>query len=244
MEAQYYQDGLMIDHTPAAALAGGQVIQLESGPAAVAGPSDIAANVKGAVYIEGIFKIQAAAVTGVIDTVVGWDEDGDPYGGTAGSGAATTSLVDADFIIGSLAAALTATDGYAYVRLNKYSLDQPAFANRVHELKSDNYTVDAEDSGKVLHIATDAKAFTLPDCTTVPGLDVIFQNDGADGAVALSISPAAADKIMGPDVAGTDNKDQINTKATARRGDFMHLRSEGVAGWWIIEKRGTWAEEA
>ena len=51
-------------------------------------------------------------------------------------------------------------------------------------------------------------------------------------------------KIMGADVAGTDNKDQINTKTTAIRGDWMHLVGDGSNGWYIVGKRGTWAEES
>ena len=242
MEAKIHKTGDVVDYTPASALTGGQVVQIDQDRAAVP-DNDIAASELSTVRVKGIFEILAAAVLGNVGDVVGWDEDGDPVGGTAGSGAATTSLVDADFILGSLTAALTATDGKAYVALNEFAPDRPAWANRVHELKSDNYTVDVQDSGKVIHIATDAKTFTLPDCTTCFGLEVIIVNDGADAAVAVNISPAAADKIMGPDIAGTDDKDQINTKTTAKRGDYMHLRSEGTAGWWIIEKRGTWAEE-
>jgi len=243
MEAQLYKQGDVIQHTPGSALSAGQIIQVDSDRIGVC-DNAIAASALGNVRVKGVFKIEAAAVVGNVGDVIGWDENGSSVLGTASAGAATTSLVDADFMLGSLVEALAAADGYAYVAINEFVQDRPAWPNRVHELKADNYTVDVEDSGKVLHIATDAKTFTLPDCTTCPGLDVIFQNDAADAGIALNISPAVGDKIMGPDVAGTDNKDQINTKLTAVRGDWMHLRSEGVAGWWIIESRGTWAEEA
>jgi len=238
-EAQNYQEGNFIDHTPAAALTAGQLLQV-AGLAAMAATA-IAAAKKGAVQVKGILKIAAAAVIGNAGDNVWWDEDGDPVGGTAGSGALTTSAVDGDFWLGTLTAALAATDGAAYVNFNVANPTLPAWPERVHELKSDNYTVDAEDDGKVLHIATDAKAFTLP--ATAAGIDVIFQNDGADGAVKLSISPNANDKIMGPDIAGTDNKDQINTKTTSIRSDWMHLIGDGAEGWTIVGSRGIWAEE-
>jgi len=238
-EAQNYKEGNFIDHTPAAALTAGQLLQV-AGRAAMAATA-VAASVKGAVQVKGIIKVAAAAVLGNAGDNLWWDENGDPVGGTAGSGAATTSAPDGDFWLGTLTAALAATDGEAKVDLNVANPDLPAWPERVHELKSDNYTVDAEDDGKVLHIATDAKAFTLP--ATAAGIDVIFQNDGADGAVLLAISPNANDKIMGPDVAGTDNKDQLNTKATAVRGDWMHLVADGSAGWFMRGKRGIWAEE-
>ena len=93
-----------------------------------------------------------------------------------------------------------------------------------------------------MHIATDAKVFTLP--ATVAGLEVIIVNDAADGEILMSVSPNANDKIMGPDIAGTDNKDQQNTKATANRGDYIWLVGDGADGWWIRERRGTWVEES
>lgn len=244
MEAIFYREGDLLKYTPGADITGGQVLQVDSDRAAVADRDiDYDASETGSVRVKGIFKIQAAAVVGNVGDVVWWDDDGSPYGGTASSGAATTSAASGDYPLGSLTYPLTATDGYAYVALNEYCQDRPVWANRTHELKSDNYTVDVQDSGKIIHIATDAKAFTLPDCTTCVGLEFTIVNDGADGTVAVNISPNANDKIMGPDIAGTDNKDQINTKSTAVRGDYMTLRSEGTAGWWIIESRGTWAEE-
>ena len=64
------------------------------------------------------------------------------------------------------------------------------------------------------------------------------------GAVKLSVDPAAADKIQGPDLPGTDNKDLINTKATARRGDYVKLETGDANGAVVTELRGIWATEA
>lgn len=240
-EAINYKIGDVIDHTPAAALTAGQMLQV-GGRAAMA-VSDIAAGVLGAIQVVGIIKVNAAAVTGNEGDNVYWDENGTPVGGST-TGAATTIGANGDFWIGTLTADLAATDGIAKVKLNDVNQSQPQWSGKVHETKSVNYTIDAEDAGKVIHVDTDAVVITLPDVTTVPGLRVIIVNDGADGAVEVSISPNANDKIMGPDIAGTDNKDQINTKATAIKGDFMEITGEGVAGWWIENVRGTWAEEA
>jgi len=237
-EAMDYAEGRAIDHTPASALSSGQLLQVLSSVAAMA-IADIAASAKGSVQIKGVIEVRAAAVVGNVGNVIGWDEDGDPVDGTAGTGAATTVLSNADFILGSLAGALAATDGSARVRLNEFSPDQPSFANWTHELKVDDYTIDALDHGKVLHIATDAKTFTLP--ATAAGLEVVIVNDGADGNNIVTISPNANDKIMGPDIAGADDTDLVNTKATAVRGDYVRLRADGSNGWWIIESRGIWA---
>ena len=143
-------------------------------------------------------------------------------------------------LIGKVARYVSAGVGMIAFDTDNPPLDP--FADKIQETKTDNYTVDAEDVGKCLNIGTDAKAFTLP--ATVVGYDVVFRNIGAFGTVALNISPNANDKIMGPDTAGTDNKDQINTKATAQRGDYIHLLGDGANGWFIKRKKGTWAEEA
>ena len=117
-EAQNLQTGIYLDYTPAVARTAGEMVQVggQAGMCATA----IAICALGAAQVRDIVKVRAAAVTGADGDIVGWDEDGDPYGGTAGTGAATTKLTDMDFLIGSLRAALTATAGEAVVELNNY----------------------------------------------------------------------------------------------------------------------------
>ena len=116
------------------------------------------------------------------------------------------------------------------------------FAGFTCEAVADNKTLDAQDVGKLFYVTADAKTITLP--ATAAGLGpIVIMNGGADAGVAVNVSPNANDKIMGPDVAGTDDKDQINTKATAKRGDFIVITGDGSVGWYISAKRGAWAEE-
>ena len=103
-------------------------------------------------------------------------------------------------------------------------------------------TLDAEDVGKVFECATDGTIFTLP--ATAAGLTFTIVNTGADGAVGLQASPAAVDKIMGPDSAGVDDKDWINTKATAKKGDMVRLVADGSLGYYVVDQHGTWAAQA
>ncbi len=112
----------------------------------------------------------------------------------------------------------------------------------VRETVSANKTLDAEDTGKTLFVDTDATTTTLP--ATATALNCKIVNLGAFGAVAVNLSPQAADKVHGPDIAGTDNKDLINTKATARRGDYAVLEFGHADGPVVTELKGTWAEEA
>ena len=111
----------------------------------------------------------------------------------------------------------------------------------VRETKSDNYTVDALDSGKIIYVDTDAKTITLP--AVEAGIQLTLVNAGSYGTVALTVSPNANDMIEGVDITGADNKDYVNTKATAQRGDFITLLGANADGWMVTAKRGTWARE-
>ena len=110
------------------------------------------------------------------------------------------------------------------------------------EIKTANYTVViTADSGKTLASTLDAIVYTLPSIAI--GNTVTFVNMAEDGQAALNISPAAVDGIT---YAGTavDNKDLINTKATAKKGDFVTLASlDGVVAWQVVDVRGVWAKE-
>jgi hypothetical protein len=109
------------------------------------------------------------------------------------------------------------------------------------QTKSADYTMAEGDSGQITYVDTDAKTITLP--ATVVGYTFTLVNSGADGAVALTISPNANDKIMGAGLTSADNKDIVNTKATAKTGDRVTLVGDGVNGWFVTEMVGTWARE-
>ena len=114
-------------------------------------------------------------------------------------------------------------------------------------------TLTASMSGQLFLIGADSKTATLPSSATVgAGIRYAFLNTGANGTYGFTISPNASDKIMGSynngvqkiTMSGTDNKDLVNTKATAKNGDYMVLESDGVNGWYIIDGIGSWTEES
>ncbi len=120
-----------------------------------------------------------------------------------------------------------------FFQLDAASLDVEVFtADKV---------LDAQDTGKVLMMNADAKKFTLP--STAAGITFTIINIAEDGAALLTIAPAAADKIQGPDIAGVDDKDLINTKATQLQGDMVRLVG-GADGWFVAAISGTWVAEA
>lgn len=108
---------------------------------------------------------------------------------------------------------------------------------------STNKTVAAIDSGVTQIVDTDAVVVTLP--ATAVGLTVKVRNgSSAEGAVGINISPNSADQILGNGFTAADNKDAINTKATAKPGDEMTLVADGSLGWYVQSVIGTWAREA
>ena len=106
-------------------------------------------------------------------------------------------------------------------------------------------TFDAQDSGKLFAVtdAGDADALTLPAIADGFGGAIILAV-GAFGTTAVTLSPAAADMILGPDITGADNKDLILTKATQRRGDFVQIDLGDADGYVVTRMRGIWAREA
>lgn len=132
--------------------------------------------------------------------------------------------------------------GVVIVAFDVDELRDPYGEYTKRETLSATKTLDIEDNGKLFWVDTDAFIITLPAVATPTNCKIV--NGGAFGAVLLSISPAAADKVQGPDLPGTDNKDLQNTKATARRGDFAKLVTGDANGPFVSELRGIWVTEA
>jgi hypothetical protein len=118
---------------------------------------------------------------------------------------------------------------------------------------SENKTLAAVDGGVVQNVITDAITVTLP--STAAGLSFTVRNGGdnaagtptgagADGSVAVNLSPAAADLITGVLATPVDNKDLINTKATSMVGDEVTVVGGDANGWNVTAIRGIWAREA
>lgn len=127
--------------------------------------------------------------------------------------------------------------------------------NKPTVLVTDNKVLVVGDADYRQIIAVDAKTFTLPEITQVmvdAGKTFLFHNNGADGAVALTLSPdaidavhgtianAAADKVAG----GVLNKDWVNTKSTANKGDWCALTPLALTEWHVTGGVGIWASEA
>lgn len=104
--ASYVQDGDILDYTPAAAVAAGEVVVI--GSLVGVAPRPIAANVMGALAVEGVYEIPCATgATGAQGSAIN-------YYATSGVAHASTGVA-----AGKLAKARLAADTSVHVLLNK-----------------------------------------------------------------------------------------------------------------------------
>lgn len=131
--------------------------------------------------------------------------------------------------------------GMVIMEFDPFSVWDP-YGSTARKTKSANYTVDATDSGTTIFVDTDAVTITLPAVEGICGVKVV--NIAAAGTALVSVAPNSADMIEGPGITAADNKAILNTKATARRGDYITLEYGDANGWAITEMRGIWARAA
>ena len=113
--------------------------------------------------------------------------------------------------------------------------------------------IGANQAGEELNVATDALVISLPKIeSSLLGMEYTVRNTGADGNNIITLSPDAADAFHGTianaaadSVAGgVVNKDFINTKATANKGDFVTIKAVALTEWYITGGVGIWASQA
>lgn len=104
-QARFLQQGESIDYTPGSAVGAGDVVVVNGVP--LVAKLDIAANTLGALEMLGVYDlVKDSSVFSAMDPVY-WDADGDPVGGTAGTGAATSTAAGNNKIGLAVLAALT-----------------------------------------------------------------------------------------------------------------------------------------
>jgi predicted RecA/RadA family phage recombinase len=108
-----YTWGFSVDHTPATAVTGGQVVSLNDEMIGVAS-SDIAANAVGSIQIVGCKQFPMAAVTITAGEPAYMDFDGNPVNGTASTGA-VTDIRTGNCRIGHFVKSHAATESFAMV---------------------------------------------------------------------------------------------------------------------------------
>ena len=140
-----------------------------------------------------------------------------------------------------------------YLETNTGDSQNVTVVGFTQRLVIDDTTVLESDDATEFNIATDAKTFSMPLITAENlGLKYRFRNTGADGAIALTLSPNALDAFHGtvPNAAadsvagGAVDKNLVLTKATANKGDWIEVTAVALTEWNITGGVGIWASEA
>jgi predicted RecA/RadA family phage recombinase len=109
-----YGDQTRIDYTPGSAVAEGDVVV--QGLLVAVATQPIAASELGSLATSGVFDFVKATGAITAGAAVYWDVDGDPVGGTAGTGALTTTS-SGNLLAGKAAIAAASGDATARVLL-------------------------------------------------------------------------------------------------------------------------------
>lgn len=134
------------------------------------------------------------------------------------------------------------SSGVVIVAFDAPSMADPYGDYELREALTSTKTFDAQDNGKLFWCTGDGSALTLPAIADGFGGAKLVAG-GAFGAMAMTVSPAAADMILARDMGGVDNKDLLLTKATQRRGDYVVLIGGDADGYLATELRGIWTAE-
>ena len=109
-----------VNYTPSSAVSAGDVV-VQASLVGIA-KTNIAASELGTLAIAGVFDVPQKAEIIAAGKPVYWDADGNPYGGTAGTGAMTATVADGVFA-GFALGLTTATTSTVRVALQSAPVD-------------------------------------------------------------------------------------------------------------------------
>ena len=192
-QATFVQDGKAIDYTPGSAVASGAVVVQGSLVGIAKVP--IAASALGALAITGIFDVaKAQEAFASVGGKVYWDANGDPYGGVAGSGAATATA-SSNTMMGFVVKTAAETDSTVRILL----LSAAAAAEALGLANLSDVTTVAYDAGKLLVAdGTDFDAKAVSGDATLAGSGALTLN--AAHAQQMAVIPIE-DLAAGADIA-------------------------------------------
>ena len=189
--AQTYQcvllgDGGRVDHTPGSDVAAGAIV-VTNGMFQFA-TQPIAANVPGSLKTAGgPPKIRIVKVNGAISVgnAVYWDADGDPEGGTVGTGAVTTTAT-ANTFVGRAVKAAAAGDETVDVEMSIGVVTAGTLENAIAD-PGDAAAIPVDRSGHVALVTGGAETRTLA-APAAPGLQLLLflKTDGGNCVVTCA----------------------------------------------------------
>lgn len=183
-QAKYLHGGEAVDYTPSSAVAAGDVVVQGSLPGFARSP--IAANELGSLGVVGVFRVAKANGAISAGAAVYWDADGDPEGGTAGTGAATTTATGNTFL-GFATAAAGASGTTVDVLVNGTTVTlQHQLQNALTD-PGNAGAIPVTQSGHVPIVTAGAETRTLAAPTFVgQELLLYMKTDGGDGVITCA----------------------------------------------------------
>lgn len=228
-----------VDYTPAAAVSAGALAEIGE----ILGLADhgIAASAVGGISTNGAYRVIKDGTTGPVFEVgdsVFWNKTTSLAVRTGGAGCR---------YVGTCVTAAGTDQAWVDVLFDPNNL--PGYlADMLWEdvdVSGGDKTLDIQDCGKVMNVTVGhaANGVILPPC--VAGLEFVIRCGTAGQRVFINMdATGTADKVAGPDIAGTEDKGRILAAATSRKGDYVHLKYGGADTWMIVAQRGIWVEES
>lgn len=219
----FVQDGLAIDYTPGADVTAGDVI-VRGNTIGIA-KKDIASGALGALATAGIFdgvKANGAITAG---DAIYWDADGDPQGGTAGTGALTTTATGNNYAGRAVADAAEAAETVRF-ELRETDTVNAGLANAI---------ADPGDAGAIAV----TRSGTCPLVTAGAETRTLAIPDHAGQMLNLGFKTDAGDCVV--TVASGVNQTANNTLTFADAGDQLLLvavENGAALAWRIVSNDG------
>lgn len=202
-------------------------------------------NVAGTSTCSGFDLTNGETITNAVDGVIK----------LLGVGGANNEGFTFDLETTANAVELGTTTGITVIDTNTLDIRTDIISGRRPNI-ADNVAITPtvpDECGAIIYSSTDNTVVTLPNAAAANlGCCFTLSNVGADAAAKISFSPHSSDGIDGScigegpafvEFSGTADKDIINTKATANKGDSATVCSDGTAGWYVTSCLGVWASE-
>jgi predicted RecA/RadA family phage recombinase len=227
-QATFVRDSGTIPYTPGSAVTAGDV-EIVGNNAYVA-KLDIAASALGTLHKDGDFDFVKATGAFSADDDVYWDTDGDPVGGTAGTGAATSTAAG-NYFLG--VATDAAVSGGATVRVRLH----PAIPDRIPGLLTLSVGASTAAAGSAVGDAAALPSGTASIYPTSAGDGIkgviISATDKVTGRTFLVTNGAAAVVKIYPPTGGAINNGSVNAAfSTASGGGALITCIDSAANTW------------
>ncbi len=219
-QATFVSQGNAIDYTPGSAVAAGQVVVQSTLPGFARTP--IAANALGSLGVAGIYDI--VKVTGAIDpgVAVYWDANGDPVGGTAGTGALTTTSTGNTYL-GKTVRAAADTDATARVLVDHSVIGLQSTLTGAIPDPGDAGAIPVAQSGYVPIVTAGSETRTLAIPTFVGQELLLFIK--TDGGTCVITVASAINQTGNNTITMADVNDSIRLHA---------IDNDGTLAWRVV----------